>query len=204
MRIKPLRVILIVALIHLALQHARHEMLLAVVAPLVLARPAAAALSAGTPAPPLQRGWTAGALAVALTLTAARLMLPVPEIDTASAPSRALAAIPQKLRSEPVLNSYSFGGFLIFAHVRPFIDGRADMFGAHFLSFYQRLASGDAELLKATLKRYDIAWTLFAPEQGAVATLDRLPGWRRLYSDAHAVAHVRDVTGVNPSELRGD
>ena len=197
---KPLRVALIVGLIHLALQHARHEMLLAVVAPMILARPAAEALGEGPPAPPLKRGWTAGALAVGLALTVARVMLPTPAIDSSAAPSRALAAVPENLRAEPVLNSYSFGGFLIFAHVRPFIDGRADMYGARFLSLYQRLASGDAELLEATLKRYDIAWTLFAPEQGAVATLDRLAGWRRLYSDAHAVVHVRDASGVNPCE----
>jgi hypothetical protein len=204
LRVTPLRVALIAGLIHLALQHARHEMLLAVVAPMILARPAAEALGEGPPAPPLNRRWTAGALVVGLALAVARIMLPTPEIDSSAAPSRALAAIPEKLRAEPVLNSYSFGGFLIFAHVRPFIDGRADMYGARFLSLYQRLASGDGELLEATLKRYDIAWTLFAPEQGAVATLDRLAGWRRLYSDAHAVVHVRDASGVNPSEPRGD
>ncbi len=189
----PLRIAVLVGLIHLALQHSRHEMLLAVVAPMMLARPAATALGAGPAPAPLAPKWTLATLAVVLALTVVRLALPLPELDTAAAPSRALAAVPAPIRAEPVLNGYSFGGFLIFAHVRPFIDGRADMDGGRFLSLYSRLASGDVDVLEATLKRYDIGWTLFAPDSGAVGALDHMPGWIRLYSDAHAVVHVRNA-----------
>jgi hypothetical protein len=42
------------------------------------------------------------------------------------------------------------------------------------------------------LRRYEIAWTIFAPNQRAVAQMDHEPGWRRLYTDAWAVVHVRD------------
>jgi hypothetical protein len=37
-----------------------------------------------------------------------------------------------------------------------------------------------------------VRWTLLAPDQPAVGLLDRLPGWRRVYTDARAVIHRRD------------
>ena len=203
-RLSPIRAVLLVGLIHLALQHARHATLLAVVAPMLLARPVAEALEAGEPPPALSAKWFVGAFMIALTLAGARFVVPPPRLDSASAPTRAFAAVPEPLRALPVLNSYSFGGFLIFAHIKPFIDGRADMYGARFLSLYQRIASGDAELLRATLKQYDIAWTLLAPDQRAVETLDHLTGWRRLYSDSHAVVHVREPADASAVELRRD
>ena len=192
LRLAPLRVVLLVGLVHMALQHARHEMLLAVVAPMLLARPAAEALGLVAAPSLAARKWLAAGLVAALALAGVRLARSLPELDTSSAPSRALAAVPEDLLGKPVLNSYSFGGFLIFAKVRPFIDGRADLYGAKFLTRYARLSAGDVELLAETLKRYDIAWTLLSPDQGAVAALDKAPGWRRAYSDDHAVVHIRE------------
>jgi hypothetical protein len=49
------------------------------------------------------------------------------------------------------------------------------------LSLYDQLRSGDREPVEDALKRYDIAWTLFAPDNRVVAALDREPGWRRLF-----------------------
>ena len=102
-----------------------------------------------------------------------------------------------------MLNDYAFGGYLIFEHVRPFIDGRAELYGDAMMSLYGRLQAGDEAAVESTLKRYDIAWTIFAPDARIVALLDRAPGWRRLYGDATAVVHVRD--GAPKAEgLRGD
>jgi hypothetical protein len=87
--------------------------------------------------------------------------------------------------------------------VRPFIDGRAELYGDAMMSLYGRLQAGDDADVESALKRYDIAWTIFAPESRMVAILDRKPGWRRLYADATAVVHVRD--GAPEAEgLRGD
>ncbi len=47
--------------------------------------------------------------------------------------------------------------------------------------------------MEDTLKHYDIAWTIFAPDNRIVAVLDHEPGWRRLYADPTAVVHVRDA-----------
>jgi hypothetical protein len=194
LRLTPIRAALLLGLVHMSLQHARHQMLLAIFAPMLLAGPIAAALDARAKAsaPRLPRGFALGALALAVVITAARLALPIARGDSASAPMTALAAVPADLRAKPVLNAYSFGGYLIHEGVRPFIDGRADMFGDAFMGRYARLQDGDLEALAETLKHYDIAWTIFAPSQRIVAELDREPGWRRLYADRFAVVQARE------------
>jgi len=161
----PIRAALILALIAMALEHSRHQVLLGIIAPMLLARPIASAFGAA----------------------------PIERTDGAAAPISALGAVPQELRRKPVLNDYAFGGYLIFEHVRPFIDARVELYGDPMLSLYDKLRSGDPEAIESTLKRYDIAWTIFAPNSRIVATLDREPGWRRLYSDATAVVHVREA-----------
>ena len=93
-----------------------------------------------------------------------------------------------------MLNDYAFGGYLIFEHVQPFIDGRAELYGDAMMSLYGRLQAGDDAALESALERYGVAWTIFAPDSRIVAVLDREPGWRRLYADATAVIHVRDAT----------
>ena len=103
-----------------------------------------------------------------------------------------------------MLNQYDFGGYLIWSHVRPFIDARADMYGDAMLSLYGKLVAGDPATVESALTRYAVAWTIFAPDAGIVATLDRAPGWRRLYADAYAVVHVRDEPAPEAAGLRGD
>jgi hypothetical protein len=53
------------------------------------------------------------------------------------------------------------------------------------------------------LRDYDVAWTIFTPEKHAVEVMDREPGWRRLYSDATAVVHVREKDLPSGEGLRG-
>jgi len=204
LRLAPLSAALLVGLIHLSLQHSRHELLLAVVAPMLLARPIGEALQAGEPAKPASSRLVIGALIAALALVGVRFAVPRAPLDSVSAPSRALAAVPEELRAKNVLNGYGNGGYLIFAKVRPFIDGRADMFGADFMSLYHRVAQGEPDAIEDTLKRYEIAWTIFPPNQGAVAIMDREPGWKRLYSDSRAIVHVRDAALGPATGLRGE
>ena len=121
-----------------------------------------------------------------------RIALPIGRVDSPTAPISALRAAPPVLRDAPVLNGYAFGGYLIGAGVKPFIDGRADMYGDAFLDLYGKIAAGDRKTIEATLKQYDIAWTLLAPGDPANEAMDDEPGWRRLYADKFAVIHVRD------------
>jgi hypothetical protein len=199
----PIRAILLIGLVAMALQHSRHQVLLGILAPMLLARPIATAIGAESAGEEWRR-----VARIALTATVAamaaigvvRLMTPIERTDVASAPISALSAVPPELRRKPVLNDYAFGGFLIFEHVRPFIDARVELYGDSMLSLYDKLRGGDREAVEDVLKRYDVAWTIFAPDNRIVTTLDRDPGWRRLYADATAVVHVRDMA-LSPKGL---
>jgi hypothetical protein len=76
--------------------------------------------------------------------------------------------------------------------VKPFIDGRADLYGDEFMGTYLSIIHGKGDVLDDVLCRYGIAWTMFGPESVVPALMDRTPGWRRLYSDTGAVIHVRE------------
>jgi hypothetical protein len=91
-----------------------------------------------------------------------------------------------------VLNDYSFGGYLIWNGVKPFIDSRADLYGDIFLENYASLAAPDKDALAATLAYYHVRWTIFAAGAPVVKVLDATPGWHRFYSDKLAVVHVHD------------
>ncbi|VTU19962.1 hypothetical protein [Variovorax sp. RA8] len=44
------------------------------------------------------------------------------------------------------------------------------------------------------LGEHGFGWSLLAPGTSAIAVLDELPGWRRVYADDTAVVHVRADT----------
>lgn len=202
----PIRAALLLALVAMALQHSRHQVFLGILAPMLLARPIAAAIRAERPSEAWRRVARIAlpaTIAALLAIGGLRLLTPIEPIDGAAAPISALSAVPPELRRKPVLNDYAFGGFLIFEHVRPFIDARVELYGDKMMSLYDKLRSGDHEAVESALKRYDIAWTIFAPGDRIVAALDREPGWRRLYADMTAVVHVRDAASGTQG-LRGD
>ena len=84
---------------------------------------------------------------------------------------------------------HSFGGWLIFNGVKPFIDSRADLYGDKFLETYAAIIRPDKTVLQSTLKKYGIRWTILEPESAANTVLDAMPGWRRVYTDRFAVIH---------------
>jgi len=198
-RIPPLRLLLLVVLIHMALQHIRQQAVLAALAPLLLAepfgraaRPGAPALSGyreeGRPAP-----YAAAILIAAASIggvAGARLARPLIRRDNANVPVSAMAHVPADLARQPVFNEYAFGGYLIFKGVRPYIDGRADMYGDDFVREYLAIISGREPDVDQALKRWNIRWTILAPRDGLVRRLDQTPGWRRLYADPFAVVQA--------------
>ena len=198
-RIPPVRLAMLLGLIFLSLQHAREEIVLAILGPLLLAEPLGRALE---PAAPTRR--RLGASVVAATATAfalialARLAVPDVRGDSATSPVSALAATPPALRALPVFNDYSFGGWLILERVRPFIDGRADMYGDAHLHLYTIVAGAQPKAVSDTFQRFGIVWTILPPASPLVALLDRTPGWRRLYADKWAVVQTRDPGGPTP------
>jgi hypothetical protein len=125
-------------------------------------------------------------------LAVARLALPVTRGDDPVTPASALAHVPRFVRETPVLNDYSFGGYLIWNGVKPFIDSRADLYGDIFLENYATVTAPDKDALASTLAFYHVRWTIFAAGAPVVKVLDATPGWHRLYTDKLAVVHVHD------------
>ncbi|HEY5107762.1 MAG TPA: hypothetical protein VII73_13500 [Caulobacteraceae bacterium] len=198
-RLPPLRALLMLLLVFLALRHVRHEMLLAIVAPLLLALPLAEAYGhaprtgdTAAPLPPrLPSPWLAGLAVIVLALACARLFAPVMRTDGPAAPISAMAAVPATLAAQPVLNDYAFGGYLIFRGVKPFIDSRADLYGDRFVLAYSRLAAGDAAALGKVLEDRRVRWTILAPATPLSAAMRAMPGWRLLHADRFAEVEVR-------------
>jgi hypothetical protein len=122
-----------------------------------------------------------------------RLAVPFERKDTATHPLSAIRRVPAELRAAPVLNSYAFGGPLILEGIRPYIDGRADLYGDAFMLHHQALVSGDIAAFDAAARKYGLRWTILDPGEALVPLLDRKPGWRRIYADRWAVIHVAEA-----------
>src|SRR5271169_1208235 len=203
-RLPPTRLVMLLLLLHMALQHRRHGELVGLVAPLLLApalAPPLRALTAGRSAGPVDRGLAelakpaslrgvALAGAVLAAVSAAVLHGAATRSDVAT-PAAALAAVEAVHVRGLVVNDYGFGGYLIFAGIPPFIDGRAELYGDEFIKRYVQAMLLESDELPKLLDQYGIVWTLIAPERPAALLLDHLPGWRRLYADDVAVVHVR-------------
>lgn len=193
-RLPPIRLVLLLGLIHAALSHARNEQLLGLVGVLVLAEPIGIALARG-PAVALGHRWrqvAVGAVPLAVLALGLRLAWPLGPERTGERFAATLEHVPAALRTRPVLNEYGLGGQLIFQGVRPFIDSRADLFGDAFLARYHDLISPRPDALDQALTEYRIAWTIFPSRMPIVSLMDRQPGWRRLYEGDGVVIHARD------------
>jgi hypothetical protein len=193
-RLSPLRTMLVLGLAYTAIQHQRHQIVAAIAIPMLVAEPFGAAL--GTVRAGFSGHWSRAAIAsmaLALgTLTIARAAIPPTRGDAANAPREALRSVPATVRATPVLNDYSFGGYLIFAGVRPFIDSRVELYGDAALRRYAELSGANRKVLGEVLRRYGIRWSILNPASPMVGALDATPGWHRVYSGRFAVVHIRD------------
>src|SRR5262249_25588975 len=136
-RVSPGRLALLLAMLVLAFSQQRHQSWLVIVAALLV--------------PPLFATKAEGAegrllpLALAgVPLVVLRMLIPTMPPEDVANPRSLLAAIPPEFRTQPVFNEYSFGGPLILAGIRPYIDGRSEMYGDAFVADYSEMAGGDA------------------------------------------------------------
>jgi hypothetical protein len=186
------RALVVIGLLHFALAQIRNADLLAMLAPLYLAAPLGRKFGGPTRADATveSRGMNLGAFGVLILMSGmalARDVRPAPIITPEAAIAQADLA-----RTGPVLNDYSFGGYLIFAGIPTFIDGRGELYGGPFIDRYNRaVALVDLGDFLKLLDEYKIGATLLAPQTPAIALLDRLPQWQRVYSDDVAVVHKR-------------
>jgi hypothetical protein len=184
------RLAILLAILWLALSHSRHQMLLGVTAPILLVP----SLALPWPARPQDGKPLFAALTVAgfAVLIIARLAWPAARGDDPASPVTALNHVPRFVREMPVVNDYSFGGYLIWNRIKPFIDSRADLYGDIFLENYAAVIAPDKDALAATLAYHHARWTIFRADQPVVKLLDATQGWHRLYADKLAVVHVHD------------
>ena len=186
-RLHAVRWLILGALLLLAFYQVRHQSVLAIVAAMLLPQGFAEARRQHAPSgKPLLLITAAAAL-----LIVGRALVPIRLPENESNPWKLIAAVPQPLRSQPVLNGYSMGGPLILSGIRPFIDGRADMYGDAFVADYARLSS-DPALLAAAVRRWNLRWAILPHDNRAlIGLLERSGEWRKVASDSAGVVYVR-------------
>jgi hypothetical protein len=204
-KLPPLRILLLLGLIHMALAQGRAAEILALVAPLILAAPLARQIGgadvAGSQAATPARGVLFAGVAIALvtgTLAFASVHRFAP--NSANSPVAAVAAL-KKLNLERVLNDYDFGGYLIASGVAPFIDGRTELYGEKFFVDHNA-ASGpmEPENLFRLLEEYKIEATLMRTQSAATKLLDHIDGWQKVYADDVATIHLRKRDAMHTIE----
>jgi hypothetical protein len=194
-KLPPMRLLMLIGVLHLGLSQSRHADLLGLLAPLILARPLAEqfkSLAAERYADIRVAPWLP-ALAALILIGVTGLAMARQDFSPAAkiTPVEALNSFDAK-KNGPILNDYGFGGYLDFAGIAPFIDGRGELYGAAFTMRHHRaLNLEDVPDFLAMLDQYKFGATLLAPGTPAIGLLDRLPDWQRVYSDAVAVVHVR-------------
>jgi hypothetical protein len=197
LRLPLTRIVMLLILLHMALQHRRHGEILGLVGAL-LAAPALGSqlqkyrINVGVPAWLVRQTVALPALAVAAVLllaaTVTAMRIPIARGADRITPTAAVAFARQHRLTGPVFNELNFGGYLIWSGIPTFIDGRAELYGNEFIRRYATPAE-----LPRLLEQYRIVWTLTEPSSLRTTLLDLLPGWRRVYSDSVAVIHVREA-----------
>jgi hypothetical protein len=205
----PLRIVLLLGLLHMALAQGRAAEILALLAPLVLAAPLAkqiggAGVSNPAAAPPM-RGALFLSVVVALgagTFAYASVHRFEPHMH--GSPVAAVTAL-KKLNLTRVFNDYDFGGYLIANGVAPFIDGRTELYGEKFFIDHNA-ASGlmEPENLFRLLDEYKIEATLMRTQSAATKLLDHIDGWQKVFADDIATIHLRMPSAVHTLEPAAD
>jgi len=187
----PVRILVVLGLLHMALSQSRNGEMLGLIAPLFAAAPLAARFGGRDDGKGIGLPLLAGLAALALLATFVLPPLLRYEPRALVTPAAATAAVKASGKTH-LLNSYDFGGYLIARGVRPFIDGRTELYGARFFLDYDAAVNlKDVAGFERLLQDRAIDVTMLAAGTPAIGLLDRLPGWTRAYADAVAVVHVR-------------
>jgi hypothetical protein len=200
----PIRIVLLLGLLHMALAQWRAAELLALIAPLALAAPLARQIGdseAVEPTASSMRGALVASLAIFLAAgtvayAAVHPFRPHPH----GAPAAAVAEL-KKLHPLHVFNDYDFGGYLIASGVAPFSDGRTELYGEKFFVDQSAAVSlAKPENLFRLLDEYKIDATLLRTQDPANKLLDHMDGWQNVYSDDIATVFIRKADARHTAE----
>jgi hypothetical protein len=186
-RLPWVRWLLLAALLGLALMQVRHQAMLAIVAAIIL--PQGFARSGEQQASETPPAWLLAALAI--LLLGVRAAMPLVPAESETNPWKLIAAVPPELRSQPVLNGYSMGGPLILSGIRPYIDGRGDMYGDELVLGFSRIGQGDAAEFNRAVEKWNIRWAIVPNGSKRLIGLLDGAGWRRIASDEAGVVYAR-------------
>lgn len=196
-RVPPVRLLVLIALFHQTLVHARYGLILGIAAPVLLVDALAEAIGRKRQTVETRRFQAAAAATAAAALiigSVFRIVHPIERVAGPASPIPALQAVPASLASQPVFNNYAFGGYLIFRGVRPLVDSRADFYGDAWLDDYWQVVSANDAAVERVFRKYRVTWTMLAPDDPLVSLLDRRPGWHRVFTDRYAVVHAGPVS----------
>jgi hypothetical protein len=200
----PLRIVLLLGMLHMALSQTRSLGTFALLVPLFLAAPLARQIGAADPSAK-PSGMPPGILVAGLAIlllagTLAYASVVRFEPHSRGSPVAAVAQL-KKLNFSRVFNDYDFGGYLIASGVAPFIDGRTELYGEKFFVDHNA-ASGlmKPENLFRLLDQYSIEATLMRTQSAATKLLDHMDGWHKIYTDDTATIHVRKPGAAHTAE----
>ena len=188
-RLPWVRWVLLAALLGLALLQVRHQAMFAIVSAMIIPQGFAFDKKKAVAEP---RRALLVVFAAAGLLIGARAVMPLSPPDNEANPWKLIATVPPELRSQPVLNGYSMGGPLILSGIRPYIDGRGDMYGDELVLGFAEISQGNAGAFDAAVRRWDIRWAILPNRSTAlIGVIDRSPGWRRIAQDDVGVVYAR-------------
>jgi hypothetical protein len=186
-RLPWVRWLLLAAMLGLALLQVRHQAILAIVAAMILPQ----GFSKGGELAITDLLSRRIALAGGAFLVALRAIMPLQPPENDANPWKLIAKVPPELRSQPVLNGYSMGGPLILSGIRPYIDGRGDMYGDQHVLGYSRIAHGDQKLFDEAVARWNIRWAMLPLGSKLIPVIQHRPGWRLVARDKVGVIYER-------------
>ena len=111
-------------------------------------------------------------------------------------PEKAVEYLSRHPQPGPMLNEYSWGGYLIWApdfHQKVFVDGRADFYEyAGVLSDYLAIADVKPDAL-FLLRKYHIQFCLIHQDSALATVLSALPDWKKVYQDKLSAIFVQQA-----------
>ena len=183
-RLHPVRWGLLGLTVLMAFLQMRHQAVLAILAAMIV--------PTGFARERLEaRGLSPLAAGVAAAFVAIRAMMPIALPYNSANPWKLIAAVPAELRSQPVLNGYGMGGPLILSGIRPYVDGRGDMYGDELVVGYRRIIDGDRPALDQAVHRWGLSWAILPNRYEKLIALLERSGWKKIYGDEAGVIYVR-------------